>query len=454
MTDLKKKIDNFILSSERNDMITGDRYYKGDNVTISLIRKTYWSDKYKKEMDNPYVSNYKSGYGFFHDMVSQKVNTLLNEMPTINTEHKFEKKFLRNLGYALKEAGKKASCQKQAYIYLGYDNKLKVFDTEQCIPIYDETNTYLIEFIRWWDTLDEETNDNVRWVEHYTQEGLSLYKNYELLKTTPYKEKIKYDIDEEIHEPILYDKIPIFILRNNTDNTSDLTFNIRSKIDAIDIIQSGFINNIEDFSDVYWVIKNGSGMNSDEFEDFVLNINKTKKLLISGDQEDSLSATAEQINIPTEARSKVVEMLKAELIQDSGVIDTTSLTGSSLTTTAIKAATMKLRQRVSDFEWMVYVVTCEIIDMYQQYNNTQFDYDIEFTELLIDNDTEILDNAVKIKSDISQRSYYNLLKRANYIDDVDAEIKAYEEERMSMYKLEDDEDENGQGTSTNGQDIN
>ena len=39
MTDLKKKIDNFILSSERSNMIAGDKYYKGDNVTISLIRK-------------------------------------------------------------------------------------------------------------------------------------------------------------------------------------------------------------------------------------------------------------------------------------------------------------------------------------------------------------------------------------------------------------------------------
>lgn len=439
MTDLKKEIDSFIASSKRRQMIDGKNYYEGENTTINNIRKTYWSDKYKREMDNPYVSNYKIGYSFFHDMVSQKVNTLLNETLTIESKYKFDKKFMREFGYALKQAGIKAASQGRAYIYLSYDNKFRVFDTEYCIPIFDETDTYLIEFIRYWDVLDRITGQSIRYVEHYSQEGIDFYKDFKLVSSTPYKETIYYDMEDELHQPTRLTRLPIFILYNNDSRKSDLTPNIKSKIDAIDIVKSGFMNNIEDFSDVYWLIKNGSGMTSDEFEDFAASITKTRKLVTSGDGEDSLQVEAKQLTIPTEARSKFVEQIKLELVEDSGVIDTQSMTGSSLTTTAIKAATMKLRQRVSDFEWQVYNIACEIIEMYKEFNNVMFDYDIEFTKLLVDNETEILTNAISIKNDISKRTYFQLLKRANYISDVDAELKAVEEERAESFTLVDEE---------------
>lgn len=452
MTDLKKEIELFIASSKRKMIIEGKNYYEGENTVINNIKKTYWSDKFKREMDNPYVSNYKIGYSFFHDMVAQKVNTLLNEPPTIETSYKLDPKFIRNLGYALKQGGIKASAQSRAFFYLSYDNDLAVFDTEQCIPIFDETDTYLVELIRWWDVLDRNTGNNIRYIEHYSQEGIDFYKDYNLVTSTPYKEHIYYDFGTEVHKPIKLTRLPIFILYNNESRTSDLTRNIKGKIDAIDIVESGFMNNIEDFSDVYWLIKNGSGMTSEEFEDFTASINKTRKLVTTGDGEGALQIEPKQLTIPTEARSKLLDILKTDLVQDSGVIDTASLTGSSLNTTAIKAATMKLRQRVSDFEWQVYQVAREIIDMYQEFNSVSFEYDIEFTELLIDNDTEILTNAISIKNDISRRSYYLLLKRANYISDVDEELKAYEEERAQAYALveEDDvENENESGTQAN-----
>ena len=166
-------------------------------------------------------------------------------------------------------------------------------------------------------------------------------------------------------------KMPIVEYMNNEQRQSDFKPNIRSKIDIIDIVESGFANNIEDFSDVYWTIRESANIPTDTYEDFVANINRTKRVFGEDIQPH-------QIEIPTQARSTFVEMIKKDLIKDSGVIDTETMTGSSLTTTAIKAATMKLRQRVSDFEWYAYQATNELIAIYQSFNNLSFEFDVVF----------------------------------------------------------------------------
>lgn len=229
----------------------------------------------------------------------------------------------------------------------------------------------------------------------------------------------------------------------------------------IDILNSGFANNIEDFTELYWIVKNGAGLTTDELEDFVASINMTKKVILEGDNTNSLDVETKQIDIPVEARRTFTEELKNELIDESGIIDTAQLTGSSLTTTAIKAATMKLRQRVSDFEWFVYSACKSILKLYNEYNNLNNEYEIDFIKLLVDNDTEIVSNAVMVKDSISQRSYLNLLKRANIIDNVDEEIKEMEREQKDKYTIEDVDDGvdidgvniDGQVSQPNGQDI-
>jgi Phage portal protein, SPP1 Gp6-like. len=70
----------------------------------------------------------------------------------------------------------------------------------------------------------------------------------------PYKYKIKQSALSTDFEPIK-SELPIVEFINNEYRTSDLSGNIRSKIDIIDIVQSGFANNIEDFSDAFWVLK-------------------------------------------------------------------------------------------------------------------------------------------------------------------------------------------------------
>jgi hypothetical protein len=445
--DINKAVQGWLGCDTRQKMVNDWRYFTGDNVTISTIERYYWSEPKKQIVDgkevkvgggltkNHYVSNNRIGYGFYTDMVSQKVNTLLDELPKIESDYQLDNKFIKNLGYALKLAGTRAAAQGVGYFYFGLNNKFTVFKSEDCIPYYDDETGILRAFIRFW-TVAGKNGADIKYIETYTEQGLTTYcthPEFRIIKpTTPYKFRKITDFSGDTIEPLI-NKIPIFVLRNNEEYRSDMTPNIRNKIDVIDTVNSGFANNIDDFSELYWVVKNGAGMNSAEFEDFIANINRTKKVILTGDNANSIGVDTHQINIPTEARTKFVEERKKELIQEAGVIDTDALTSKELNTVTIKAATLKLRQRVSDFEWEVYPVATAVIELYQEYNNVQFDFDISFTKLLIQNDTEILQNANSVKDSISRNSYLKLVARAGYIDNVEDEEKRLEEESLDKY---------------------
>lgn len=448
----------------------GRDYFIGDNTTIKAVKKYYYSDPRTlldasgmekldsngnpiiiggSFVENPYVSNHRIGYGVFADIVSQKVNTLLDETPQIETKEKLPPDFVRNLGYGLKIAGNKASSQSAGFLYIQWDGQVKVFDTEQCIPYFSEYDGTLAGLIRSW--IIKTGKGDVMFVETYDKKGLTIYRTkrkapgeLELYgKTTPYKfTDLKNALGTE-REPEEM-PIPIVMLKNNETATSDLKPSVRAKIDAIDIVNSGFANNIEDFSELYWVVKNSAGMDQGYFNDFIANINRTKKVFVSGDGAD---IATHQVTIPTEARTKFVELMKSELVFETGILDSQALTGSSLTNVAIKAATMKLRQRVSEFEWQVYQAARQAIQLYQKYTGRAFDFDIEFTQLLIENEKEIVDIANSCRTDISHRTYLEQLKRAGIVKDVDEEINQIRQE--SPYRLEipdDDGDDDGGGT--------
>ena len=100
-------------------------------------------------------------------------------------------------------------------------------------------------------------------------------------------------------------------------------------------------------------------MDASAFEDFVANINRSKKIIVG----ESSDVDTKQIQIPTEARTKFVELMKNELIFETGIIDTQAIAaGGDIRNIGIKLMTLKLRQRISDFEWEAYRSATDIVN--------------------------------------------------------------------------------------------
>lgn len=454
--DVFEIINRYKSSVKRNACIENESYYDGENWTIMhLPDRKYWSDRIltdaegnpiydaqnrpkrvNAEITNPFVANNRVPYGIFHDIVSQKVNTLLHETPLINTTAEISEKYREQLGYTLKQAAIEASICGESFIYQDNEGNFTVFDTADCIPFYDNKTGVLKVLIRFMIKQGEWSKKKSTIAEVYTEDGLVILEKTGQVITTvsnlPYKFIKTTSVILNKVKSISLSKLPIAVFKNNEDSKSDLTPSIRAKIDVIDLVQSGFINNIEDFSDVFWILKKTptGAMSDDDYADFFANINKTKKIFV----ED---AAPEQFSIPHEARSKAVEMLEMQIIKESGVIDTEKLSATQLTTTAIKAATMKLEQKVSDFEWFANETAHTLIDTYQEYTGNKFDYTVDFSKLIINNTTETIDNIVKIRNDISQLTVLKMLQRIGYIDNVDAEleqIKKENEDRISLFE--------------------
>lgn len=413
-------------------------YYMGDNTSIKEVRRMYWKDRRDDDtgkviggqfVENPYVSNNKIGYGFFTDMVTQKVDTLFKETPTVNGIE-LTPKFLKRFGYVLRNGAERASAQGISYIYVDGSDNLNVFTADRAIPFYDDETGVLKAFIRWWTIQGMMLNDvPCMFWEVYTEDGVRTYSNRpsvrEVKPLTAYKFKVKQSaFSQEIENE--KSKIPIVEFWNNEYRISDLTPNIRAKIDIIDLVQSGFANNIQDFSDAYWVIKDTTGLGETYYQDFLANINRTKKIIGEG-------AEMKQFQIPTEARSKFVEIIKDDLIRDGGVVDTKALTNGNLTATAIKAARANLETRVSKFEWQAYKTASEVIDLYLAKNGISADFDITFNTYKIDNITETVQNALSLRGTISEESYLKMLQGVGIIDNVDDEILKMQEENDTKY---------------------
>lgn len=453
--DIFDLILRFKSSQERAGYIQAESYYSGNNWTImNLPDRQYWSDRVLKDrngdvlygkdnepiranclVENPFVANNRVAYGIFHDIVAQKVNTLFGENPYINTTFKVDDKYAEQLAYAFKNASIEASICGRSFVYEDGEGNFTVFDTANCIPFFDDYTGALRVLIRFIERQGSFSKKKSMLAEVYTEQGLEIYERIGAIikvvsKLTPYKFSKRSSIIFNEIKSVGLSNLPIIVLYNNERGESDLTPSIRAKIDVIDLVQSGFINNIEDFSDIYWVIKKapGGGMSEDDYNDFFANINKTKRLFAD-------DATPEQFSIPHEARSKAIEMLELQIVKESGVIDNEKLSSTALTTTAIKTATMKLEQRVSDFEWFVNEAITTAVVTWQEYNNKFFEFKIDFTKLLVNNVTETIDNLVKIRSDISQKTALKILQKLRIIDDAEEELAELEKERQSSVSL-------------------
>ena len=117
------------------------------------------------EMDDPYKANNKLASGYFKLLVDQKINYLLGNDITIESDQQDElcdtlpNMWQKKVNKTAKEASKKSRGFAQVYIDENGDFKLKEIPAEQIIPVYKPHNNNELELvIRYYEVtvLDEE----------------------------------------------------------------------------------------------------------------------------------------------------------------------------------------------------------------------------------------------------------------------------------------------------------
>lgn len=355
---------NFILSAigdyKSSDMyrdaVTAYDYFRKRNVTISEYRKLLYTMSGEAVPDN-YSANYKFCNAFFSIFVEQENSYLLGNGITFNDDATKEKLGGDRFDNVMMELGEFALWGAVAYGYYNLDH-IDTFKATEFVPLNGEEDGALHAGIRWWQietgkplraTLYEEDGytDYIWNVNRNgeTEEGQVLHPKRAYVQIV---EKSEAD-GEEILDGENYPGFPIVPLWGNLTHQSELV-GLREKIDGYDLIQSGFANDLDDASMIYWTIQNAGGMDDVDLAKFLERMKTVKAAVI---EDDGAHAEAHTMDVPYQARTVALADLRDSLYRDAMALDTDKISAGSITATAIQAAYENLDLKCDRFEMCI-----------------------------------------------------------------------------------------------------
>lgn len=477
---IKELITQFNMSDIKKKMLEGERYFRNQNDILKKDLKSYTiydqktGNKIKKVNENK--SDEHLPHGFYPKQVNQKKAYACSKSITITynipvdgdkdkTTKMAEKKINNmiwnvlgpNFEKLIKNRLKEASNKGRSWLHPDYiEGKftLKRLPSEECIPIYDnETQTYLIGFIHFYtiqDLTEEEAEDRI-YVEYWDKREVRYYIETKVGDTTIFLEDVTRPRPEchwyrEIYDDALnnlkrtekhsWGRVPFIEIENNEEKTTDLE-PIKPLIDAYDLIDSGFVNTIEDLKEIIWLI-NGYGA-----EDLLALIENLKINGVARTNDTAGKIDAKLLPIPYEARQALLKGLK-ELIYEFGrAVDTSNkdLIGQAPSGVSLEFLYTDLDMKADDaiggltsaiYEILWYVLQDLKMQGKIPQEINEFDFKIEFNKSRIFNETE----KVTTLSNDTVISTRTKLEKHPYVDDVDIEMQRLKEEKEENMKMQ------------------
>lgn len=364
-----------------------DAYNRHQNLTIMQYQKFLYLASGKAVVDN-YSANYKLRTNMFNRLVRQQNQYLLGNGVKWEKEETANK-LGDDFDNKLQDAGEKAIVHGEAFGFWNLDH-VEIFSFLEYVPIVDEETGAMRAGIRFWQ-IDESHPLRATFYEldGYTEyiwrkesqnggEELAAKRSYQLKTKGTEADGMKIVGGEN------YDTFPIVPLWANKYKQSEFE-GMRENIDAYDLIKSGFCNNVDDASEVYWIIQNAGGMDDIDIAEFLQKL-KTKH---AANVDDDQKAEPNTIDIPTEAREKLLDRLRADIYEDFMALDTKNIANGAVTATQIEAAYEPVNEKADGYEYCILEFIKEICRLAGVEDNPTF------TRSVIVNATEIIQDILQ-----------------------------------------------------------
>lgn len=327
-------------------------YMRKRNVTIMNFVK--WLYKLSGErVKDVWSANYKLRNSFFPIFVNQELQHLLGNGVQFEDDATKEALGGEEFDNKLVKIGRAALWGGVAFGFFNVD-KVDVFDVTEFVPLIGEEDGGLHAGIRFWQI---DSTKPLR-MTLYEEDGFTEYirrpdEDTEILRPKRmYKLTIAETENEEVGEIIdgeNYPTFPIVPLWGNEDHQTELT-GLRERIDAYDLIQSGFANDLDEASYIYWTIKNAGGMDDVDLAKFIERMKTVHAAVVD---DDGSTAEAHTMDVPYAARQTALEDIRTSLYRDAMALDTDKISAGSITATAIQAAYENLSLKCDGFETCV-----------------------------------------------------------------------------------------------------
>lgn len=324
-------------------------YASGKNATIMSYQKLLYTITGKTVPDN-YSANHKCASGFFKRFVTQEAAYLLgNGVTFVNTGAK--DKLGDNIDSVLYKGAKSALIQGASFGFYNKDH-VEMYDFTEFVPLYDEENGALMAGVRFWQidatkplraTLFE-VNGYTDFIKRHGEDITVLNEK------RPYIQFVKTsEIDGEvIYDGQNYPTFPIVPLWANPEKQSELVGK-REQIDCYDLIKSGFANDLDDASMIYWTITNAGGMGDVDLARFLERMKTVRAAVVDGSDEGA-RVEAHTVDVPYQSREAYLARLEKDLYKDCMALDTEQIAAGQVTATQIEAAYEPLNEKTDEFE--------------------------------------------------------------------------------------------------------
>ena len=342
-------------SKAYKDAVDGIAYYNKHNITIEKFQKFLFTLSGNKTPDI-WSSDYRLKTLMFRRLVLQEVNYICANGVSMDEKEKLGTDFDNKL----QTAAKLALAQGVAYGYWNLDH-LEVFSFADTpgnpgfVPLLDEKTSELMAGIRYW--FRETGNKTLFRATLYELDGVSEWAAEGSDDATMITAKRAYILKELRNDLGVvdvcdenYTRLPIATLYGNDTHESELV-GLRGSIDCYDFIKSGFANQIDDTSGVYWILKNTGAMDDKNLAQFVQRMKSVKATMVDG--SDGTAAEAHTLDVPVEARKTMLDILRRDLYEDAQMLDVSALSAVEKTTTEILAAYQSQDNKCADFEYFL-----------------------------------------------------------------------------------------------------
>ena len=340
-----------------------EKYYAKKNVTIMAFQKMLYN-MHGQAVPDMWSANYKLRTHFFRRFVTQIVQYVLSNGVTFQ-EDDTKEKLGRKFDTQMQKAAKKAMVDSVSFLFWNLDH-IEVFcfaDTPTdpgFVPLYDADTGALRAGVRYW-----QPDENTIRATLYEEDGYTEFKKVKdaisvVAEKRSYKKTVissKADgVSGEKSEN--YSRFPIVPLYANDLHESELEGH-RESIDCYDYIKSGLANDIDDTSGFYWALENSGGMDDVDLAKFV----ERMRTIRAATMDDGVKLSANTLEIPTEAREKMLDILRKDLYEDFQVVNVAELSAAAKTATEINAAYQPMDDKCGDFEYFLIDAIHDILSL-------------------------------------------------------------------------------------------
>lgn len=418
-------------------------YYRKRNVTITRYQKLLYTLSGQAVPDN-FSANYKFINAFFPIFVKQEAHHLLGEGVTFNEDTTKDKLGGDRFDSVLIKAGLAALWGGVSFGFFNMDH-VDVFDILEFVPLIGEEDGGIHAGIRFWQIAD---NKPLR-ATLYQEDGYTEYiwrddKCFVLAEKRPYKQIVQVSEADgtEIIDGENYPSFPIVPLWGNDEHQSELT-GLREKIDGYDLIQSGLANDLDDMSQIYWVLENAGGMDDVDLARFIERLKTVKAATM---EDDGARAEAHTIEVPYQARMTALADLRDSLYRDAMALDTDKISAGNVTATAIQASYENLTLKCDGFDDCIFDFINGLLNLIGVDDAPTF----KRSKIInMGEDTQMILQAAQYLDDETILKHLPFLN----IDEVDEILKRVDEEELDRMAAEEEPEQNDQEEPLNNEEV-